>query len=344
MQLLSSILHPYRRSSLALLFAALGAQASSHAHAQARCRNVSGNAPVNISFPTEVSVARDIPTGQLISEWVTSTTTLYQCNNVPPGKWVGAGAGSTLANMGVTVNVDGKNFAVYKTDVDGVGMIARVYRSGGSLRLSPQMMQFKSMNSSSNSSWSSGPLDVFLSVALVKIGYISGGLINAGRFGTAGSGQDDLSQAQVPINYSSVRVIMGTCTTPDVTVRLDGKVRDFTGINTGPGAKDFQLGLSNCSTAIKTISVRLDPTTTVIDASRGIVALDRRSQASGVGIQIQNNDGTPVKFGESVKMQRYVANSGGNQAYPLKAGLVQTGNKVTAGPLSSSVVVTMTYL
>ncbi|MFL9927102.1 fimbrial protein [Herbaspirillum lusitanum] len=336
---------------LSLLLGISSLFAAVEAAAQTRCTNQDG--PISISLPSSITVPRDTPVGTRISQWTSSSVSNYICRNVPANRWVGAGVGSTLANTGQTFTIDGSSYPVYRTSLAGVGMIAAKTNSARAIPASPTMLLSFGEQSSGNNV-TTGSMPARLRVALVKIAAIEGGLVNGGRFGTAGAGQErvpdadddnfDFSQAQVAINFSSVNIIVGTCATPDVSVNLGSyKSSEFTGVGSSTRNRDFSVSMRNCSTSIQRMTIRLDPTTSILNKDQSVIALDGKSGAKGIGIKLMGNDGKAIKLNEVLNVPAYKAGAGGNVDFPMQAAFYQTEKTVSPGKASSSVMFTMSY-
>jgi len=156
-----------------------------------------------------------------------------------------------------------------------------------------------------------------------------------------GSGTYRIAQ----VRSSTVNVVAGgTCTTPNQDVRLMTDVStSFSGVGSVAGTQPFTLSFNNCPAGMNRIGYRFTPTTTVLDAANGVVALDGSATATGVGIQLADGQGQPVEFGTLYWLQDY--NSLQVQSYrvPMQASLYQTEPAVSGGSVSSAITFTMDY-
>lgn len=148
-----------------------------------------------------------------------------------------------------------------------------------------------------------------------------------------------------PVDSLEIAYVNGTCTTPDVTVMLPEVSRaEFTGPGYTTARKDFELKFNRCPAGWASISYTFTPTTSVVNSSNGVVALDSSSTASGVGIQLLTGNGTPLTYNTPYILNEYNT-SAQNASYtvPLTAGLYQTDLTVIPGTANSSVTFTLNY-
>lgn len=136
----------------------------------------------------------------------------------------------------------------------------------------------------------------------------------------------------------------GTCTTPSVSVTLPTVPRNvFKGIGSIAATTPFNLSFNHCPAGYRSIGYSFAPTTQVLDASRGVVALAASSTAAGVGIQLARGDGTPVAFGTVYPLADYDPRRIGSYVVPLQASLYQVSPTVTSGTVRSAVTFTLDY-
>ena len=100
---------------------------------------------------------------------------------------------------------------------------------------------------------------------------------------------------------------------------------------------------------MNSIRYRFDAvSTTVLDAVNGVIELDTEaSTATGVGIQLLTENGTPLVFSSGTHfpytLDSYNPASRGSYSVPLQAGIYQTSGSVSAGSIKGSVTFTMDY-
>ncbi|RDK08675.1 type 1 fimbrial protein [Cupriavidus lacunae] len=136
---------------------------------------------------------------------------------------------------------------------------------------------------------------------------------------------------------------VGACLTPDVTADLgthDSK--EFSGQGSAASATAFNIALNNCPSGIGSVKYQVDAVTSVLDASKSVVALTATSTATGVGVQVLDNAGNVLPLGQPIAFAGYNS-SGGNFTIPLKARYYQTGSRVTGGTADSAMTFTMNY-
>ncbi|MGL5389757.1 MAG: fimbrial protein [Serratia sp. (in: enterobacteria)] len=189
--------------------------------------------------------------------------------------------------------------------------------------------------------------------------------------------------AGLPIQINSIRlqgqltVSTQTCTTPDVSVQLGTyeKSLHFKGINSTTPWIDSSISLTNCPTfhgfynqdnsallfdynaggAVSvgasinnSIGVRLTPTTKVINAANGIMAIDSTvaGAASGVGIQLGwgESSQTPTLFNFAAEQSVTLPKDGSPTIrVPLVARYIQTAANPTPGKANGKVTLTINY-
>lgn len=303
---------------------------------------------------------------------------------------------TTNEPSGPSFTFNGTNFGsgqVYPTNVSGVGVVftslspevtfsrttpylarTNTYQSGGGM----------SGNTTFNISLiKTGPI-------------ASGSLVNASSFPTvtfmipAQAGYSGFPMTLTTMNFSgSVNFTTSTCTTPDVNVDMGTHdVSDtFHGIGTTTPWVDSSIVLQNCPTfsgyyneskyqmgsasesttpgvtavtgstrIANMMTVSLTPTTSVIDPTNGVIAVNNAGSsgqaATGVGLQLGY---TPINYTASATSPTTIWTSGttwsiappisglGNFKIPLAARYYQTSNTVTAGPANAKVTFNIDY-
>ncbi len=137
---------------------------------------------------------------------------------------------------------------------------------------------------------------------------------------------------------------VGTCTTPDVNVVLPDAPRDtFTGIGSNVGETPFNLLFNNCPAGLSRIQYTLAPTTTVINAADGVVALNAASTARGLGIRVSQGNGTPLQLNTGYQVESYDPSQAGNYRVGLRAGYRQTEANVVAGSAATALTMSVLY-
>jgi len=136
-----------------------------------------------------------------------------------------------------------------------------------------------------------------------------------------------------------------SCTTPNVHVKLPTVATShFSAPGSSLGTKTFELEFQNCPPGYYRIGYYLTPASAILDATQGVIALDSQSTATGVGLQLTDDNGVPLKFGAIHRYQlAYDTSITKSYSVPLKAAYYQTGNTVTPGKVRASVTVKVTY-
>lgn len=212
-------------------------------------------------------------------------------------------------------------------------------------------------------------------VSFIKIGDVSPGTVQGSQLPTVdqkwvSSNTLDVSR----VNFSgSINVVSRTCETPDVTVPMGTHLtNEFSGLNSFTPWKDFSIALNNCPAFYGThrgggprwgsdgtvtgrtpnanvLMLRLDATRPAINPALGILSLNPSApgdtvEATGVGVQVANNSGTPWSLTSMLSSGiTPQALEGGSYTIALKARYIQTGGSVTAGPANASAVFTLNY-
>lgn len=137
----------------------------------------------------------------------------------------------------------------------------------------------------------------------------------------------------------------GTCTTSDANVTLPPVSRSkFIGIGSTAARASFDLNLTKCPAGLASINYLFTPTTSIIDNSNGVFALDKSSTASGVGLQLLNNQDSPLNFNTKYHFSDYNSSvDNANYKIPLRVGIYQTENNVNPGSISGAVTFTLSY-
>lgn len=146
---------------------------------------------------------------------------------------------------------------------------------------------------------------------------------------------------------ATVRLVNGTCSTPDQSVALPSMVLEkFKGVgSTGDqsGMKGFNLRFNNCPPGYARINYVLSPIGGPLPTLAGTLPVDGGSTAKGVAIQITGTNGTPATFNQRIALSAYSSSTGGSYTIPMNARYIQTAAKVTPGTISGMMSVLMDY-
>ena len=81
----------------------------------------------------------------------------------------------------------------------------------------------------------------------------------------------------------------------------------------------------------------------MLDATNGVLALSSGSTATGIGLQLKDGSGNPLKYNTQYTLTRYSKTTGGSHTIPLTAAYYQTAASVTPGSANAVLTFTMTY-
>jgi type 1 fimbria pilin len=174
----------------------------------------------------------------------------------------------------------------------------------------------------------------------------------------------------------NITISAQTCTTPDVNVNLgsydigehfsttnattpwvDASINltncptfyGFYNSTNAPLLMNYNTGASTTTTSLNnSVGVRLTPTTTVLDAANGIMAIDSMvsGAASGVGIQLGWGESAqaPTLFNFSAEQNVTLPKDGSSTIrIPLAARYIKTAANPTPGKANGKVVFTINY-
>ncbi|QOT78050.1 fimbrial protein [Cupriavidus basilensis] len=146
---------------------------------------------------------------------------------------------------------------------------------------------------------------------------------------------------------ATVRLVNGTCSTPDQSVALPSMVLyKFKGVgSTGDqsGTKGFDLRFNNCPPGFARVGYTLTPIGGPLPALAGALPVAGGSTAKGVAIQITGTNGTPATFNQSFPLSAYNSSTGGSYTIPMNARYIQTESTVTPGTISGMMSVLVDY-
>lgn len=179
---------------------------------------------------------------------------------------------------------------------------------------------------------------------IVKSGELASQVrIDAGTLGTL---QDDLLILK-RFNLSNPIVLnAASCQTPSVPVAMgdDYQLLDFREAGAKPRTVRFNIGLNQCQTGIKKVTYSLKANTTIIDAAKGIVALNASSTAKGIGLQLMNDVGQPMALDTTYPFDAFTT-TGADFKIPLSASYYRLGmDELKAGSANTEVTFIVNYL
>ncbi|EHP41766.1 Fimbrial protein [Cupriavidus basilensis OR16] len=146
---------------------------------------------------------------------------------------------------------------------------------------------------------------------------------------------------------ATVRLVNGTCSTPDQSVVLPAMaLHKLTGTgSTGgqSGTRRFELRFNNCPPGYARVGYTLTPIGGPAPAFAGALPVPGGSTAKGVAIQITDSNGTPAMFNQRLPLSAYSTSTGGTYSIPMTARYIQTEATVTPGTISGMMSVLMDY-
>ncbi|MBI6631714.1 fimbrial protein [Pseudomonas paralactis] len=193
-----------------------------------------------------------------------------------------------------------------------------------------------------NTSYGFGTNEVRLEV--VKTGPLAEKVrIEAGYLGSLQD--DDLILKKFNLS-NPLALNTASCQTPAVPVAMgdDYQLQDFDKAGATPRTVRFNIGLNQCQTGIKKVTYSLKATTPVIDATKGIVALNSSSTAAGIGLQLMNDTGQPIALDTTYPFNAFTT-TGSTFNIPLSAAYYRlpTGD-LKAGSANTEVTFIVNYL
>ncbi len=318
-------------------------------------------------MPTSVTVPRDAAIGTVLTSWVNTaaTTNFYNCT-------VSGSAASgmvfeplSLTKAGMTVTgPSGGTYTVWNTNVPGVGVAigVRTYANGCgwyqpfqdlgtpfTVFPSPWTGGSCNQNGTGSTVINGGQAQA----ALVKTGPITAGTVTGGVLFEGGSATAQSLYAaytiatsnRVSYSLTQTAVTVAACTTPNVTVTMGSYMQSvFKGIgSTTTPAKAFNVAVNACPSGLNSIQYQFIPVNAVLDATNGVLALASGSTATGIGLQLKDSSGNPLKYNTQYTLTSYSKTTGGSYTIPLTAAYYQTAASVTAGSANAQLTFTMTY-
>jgi len=338
------------------------------------CVRSTGNNPLYYHWypPTTIHLGNDAAVGDVIGPWITTSQSAWKCTRRTPY----AGMPVQVSVQGYPpyehwnrfVNHDGETYAWYRLgDISwALGYITRwrasvdgVTTEWTPLTIYPGYQNPKSMVSVTKDAGDEYYIHVETQLRFVKQNMNGSNLVpgyqqniadpiylrHYQKVGTTESAGSDTYLIGQMLKGTVSFVGGGTCTTPDVSVYLpDVGTSLFSGPDSILATMPFELEFRNCPPGLYGIGYHFTPTTAIVDAAQGVIALDGSATATGVGLKLTEGSGAALKFGQANTYQlAYDPSIVNSYSVPLRVAYYQTGNVVTSGTVSSSVTVTLKY-
>lgn len=304
------------------------------------------------------------------SDWYVGGTAVWSCTGLgaPTGYFNGAAVSMpSLTPTGQTYTAGGVTYTVFATNVTGIGMVvgqSSSTPSGWNSDSSGRPYGYVVVTTPSpgggwgnTGDWDTRNFGFRIRVAFVTTGTVQAGTVSyAGMVGSVGmvdylQGTYPVTPLHGPIDSAPIgfsggpTFIVAACATPNVHVPMGRWPQgNFSGVGHTTGTVPVTISLNDCATGMNSITYRIDPVTTVVDAAQSVVALDASSSATGVGVQLLDSTGN-----QSFPLQTWTAfpdyNSamGGSYTIPLNARYYQTGTTVSPGLANTAMTFTMQY-
>lgn len=242
-----------------------------------------------------------------------------------------AGTETFAAKMEGTATIDP---SVYATNVPGVGVRVTPAYDQGNRAYAPFQNTVSSASPITFSQWR-------LKVELIKTGPIEAGTGLSGLF-YSGDVLGAASGFRSTASFGGGSFTPISCITEDVTVRMPTISLASLTRGTVAGRRRFQIAIHCASSdALTGIDYQFSTSMPIVDATQGVIGLDGTSTAKGVGIQVTDEQSSPIQFQHRYTLSPFLP---GQLQYqiPLNAAYYSTG-AVQAGSVSSEMEFTLFY-
>jgi type 1 fimbria pilin len=166
----------------------------------------------------------------------------------------------------------------------------------------------------------------------------------------AAGNQGNLEAGELTLNKfnlaNSLVLNAASYQTPSVPVAMgdDYELNEFRDAGANPRTVRFNIALNQCQTGIKKVTYSLKATTPVIDATKGIVALNNTSTATGIGLQLMNGAGQPMALDTTYPFTAFTT-TGTDFKIPLSAAYYRLpAGELKAGSANTEVTFIVNYL
>jgi major type 1 subunit fimbrin (pilin) len=332
-------------------------------------------------LPTTVAVARNIPAGQPLTGWAsTSLSTLYtNCSSTSSGAGTAFGPMSGMTSSGVTYTESGTTYTLWNSGVQGIGVAIRVSGqvtggvcsvdgttysgdlsvAGGSLITGSIIVPGWRTE---GCQYQSGGFNLYGQVAVKLVS--TGATVQPGTTSTiqvigAGyaNGAINTTNAYNYFSLAPVGITVLTCTTPDVNVPMGTfKTTDFPNVGSlSPGtAAAVNIQVQNCPGTTGNSSdiagtqagmihtVYYQIVPSATAQVKNVAPLSSDSTASGVGIQLFDSSGAVFPLSTQKSLVGYSSAAGGTYPINLTARYYRTGT-VTPGTANATMTLIMSY-
>lgn len=178
--------------------------------------------------------------------------------------------------------------------------------------------------------------------SLTKTAEITPGEIPGGKISTVKAGFNKVMDLMI----ESIKVTTQSCETPSINVSMGNnyKLTDLNKPQSTTQPIKFKIALNNCGNTIKNIRYKLKPTSSIVDEQQGVINLNGASTARGVGLQITDTNGQPVKFNTNMAYNDFRPGEK-EPSINLYANYYHLANeKLEAGTANADIVFSVDYL
>ncbi|WP_458722595.1 fimbrial protein [Pseudomonas brenneri] len=316
--------------------------------------------PVMALRAQSITIGRDVPVGAVVYRQKMAINNFIQCYATGGPSYVKYDRSISYSNtpalsLWATGEMAGK---VYETGVSGLGVLIK--GDHGIAPYSNSAIYGAHEGTGGLNAANTLELQLIKTAPTVAAGTVQGASLPIAQYvASVGGG---MTAATFPIANVSITgalsIVARTCQTPNVNVPMGTHtVAEFNGVGTGTAWTDFTLALNNCpafngvysssdgSGTANSIKYRLDPTAGVDATQPNVLKLNRGTpEATGVGIQIADNLGTPLAL-QTLLPSGIVptAVEGASYSIALKARYLQTAATVRGGPANAAMTFTIDY-
>ncbi|MBJ2220631.1 fimbrial protein [Pseudomonas sp. MF7453] len=189
--------------------------------------------------------------------------------------------------------------------------------------------------------------DTKMQLRIIKTGEpVSGFLIPAGEIVSLSAGT--LKVSTIRLSNSSV-VYTPSCSTADINVKMGQYKLDDFPKDGSPSDKiiPFSIKVDSCPGGINKVTYSLVPTSSApaFNVNQGIINLNQRSTAKGIGLQVMDSNLNPIILNKAKTLDNYSIN-GGSYTIPLNARYlkISNGSGIAPGTANSEMTFVMSYL
>lgn len=230
---------------------------------------------------------------------------------------------------------------VYSTSMAGVGIRLSRTISNTITVYYPHELSFGPGASGGLSAGSQFEVELIKTAAITGSGTLAAGIYT--RY--YGNGDPTKSAITTLLSGNGIAIVSPSCTVANRVITVDfGRVatRDFKGAGS-PAAveRTFDIEL-HCRAGVGTqnhVYLRMDATPHPV--GKGVLRLAPGSTAGGVGIQVLDGKGQPVRYGDEVKVVE--SQIDGIHKVPFTARYYQTADRVEAGVAQGTATFTLDY-